>query len=103
MERVVSATEARIRFGELMRRVVENQETVVVERGGKPQVVVLSMATYQQIKTAGRREGWQEALAATERVRARIAARRGDRPLSPPVEVIRQMREERDEHLPGLR
>ena len=32
MERVVSATEARIRFGELMRRVAENRETVVAVR-----------------------------------------------------------------------
>jgi prevent-host-death family protein len=42
MERVVGATEARIRFGELMRRVAEQKTCVIVERGGKPWVVVLT-------------------------------------------------------------
>ena len=36
MVRRVSATEARIRFGELMRRAVEDKEAIIVERGGKP-------------------------------------------------------------------
>jgi prevent-host-death family protein len=36
MKRTVSATQARIHFGELMRRVVESQEPIIVERGGKP-------------------------------------------------------------------
>jgi len=34
MARRVSATEARIRFGELMRRAVEDKEAIIVERGG---------------------------------------------------------------------
>jgi prevent-host-death family protein len=33
MGRVVSATEARIHFGELMRQAVESQEPIIVERG----------------------------------------------------------------------
>ena len=33
MARRVSATEARIRFGELMRRAVEDKEAIIVERG----------------------------------------------------------------------
>lgn len=103
MERTVSATEARIRFGELMRWVVESQEPVVVERGGKPYVVVLSVAEYERLKTAEERQGWREALAQADRVRARIAARREGQPLPPAEEVIRQMREERDEQLLGLR
>jgi prevent-host-death family protein len=43
MTRVVSATEARIHFGELMRQAVENHETTIVERGGKSHVVVMSV------------------------------------------------------------
>jgi prevent-host-death family protein len=43
MDRVVSATEARIHFGELMRRAVENHKTIVVECGGKSHVVVISV------------------------------------------------------------
>jgi prevent-host-death family protein len=44
MEHVVSATEARIHFGELMRRAVEKQVPTIVERGGEPHVVILSVA-----------------------------------------------------------
>ena len=36
MARRVSATEARIRFGELMRRAVEDKEAIIVERGESP-------------------------------------------------------------------
>ncbi len=46
----MSATEARVHFGELMRRVVEGQEPVIVERGGKPKVVVLSVAEYERLR-----------------------------------------------------
>jgi prevent-host-death family protein len=49
MKRVVTATEARIRFGELIRRVAENRESVIVERGGKPQAVVLSVSEYERL------------------------------------------------------
>ncbi len=40
MERTVRATEACIRFGEMMRRAVEEHEAIIVERGGKPYVVM---------------------------------------------------------------
>jgi len=43
MIRRVSATEARIWFGELMRRAVEDKEAIVVERGGKPYVALVSV------------------------------------------------------------
>ena len=94
MEAVVSATEARIHFGELMRRVVEGQEAIIVERGGKPQVVVLSVAEYERLR-AGQPEqlDWKTRL---RQAREQIRADRGDRELPPPEEVIRQMREERD-------
>ncbi len=49
MERRMSATEAHIRFGELMRWVVESQEPVVVERQGQPHVVVLSVDAYERL------------------------------------------------------
>jgi prevent-host-death family protein len=61
MERRMNATEARIRFGELMRWVVESREPVIVERQGRPHVVVLSVDTYERL-LAGRheREDWRE-------------------------------------------
>jgi len=103
MKRVVSATEARIHFGELMRRVVESREPVIVERGGDPQVVVLSVAEYERLRAAQQRESWQEALERAVKVGAKIKARRGGQPLTPPEEIIRQVREERDAQLADLR
>ncbi len=103
MERVVSATEARIRFGELMRRVVESQEPVIVERGGEPHVVVIAVDEYERLKAARQEGNWRTALEQAIQVGARIRARRGGKPLPPPEEIIRQMREERNEQLAGLR
>lgn len=99
MERAISATEARIHFGALMRRVVERDESVIVERGGKPEVVVLSIAEYKRLRTQNRGD-WLERA---DRLREQIQAKLGNRELLPSEEVIRQMREERDAHLMDLR
>lgn len=101
MKRMVSATEARIHFGELMRRVVESQEPVIVERGGKPHVVVLSVDKYEDL-LAGQQEqeDWRELV---QQAREQIRTELGERELPPPEEVLRQMREERDAQLLALR
>lgn len=103
MTRVVSATQARIRFGELMRWVTETQQPVTVERDGQPSVVVLSVEAYRRLQEAQARPAWQDVLNQVREFRAQLRARRGGRPLPPPEEVIREMREERDAELTGLR
>jgi len=93
MERVVSATEARIHFGELMRRITEDKETVIVQHSGKPHIVLLSEAEYRRLLAAQeRRADWKELV---QRSREQIRAELGERELTPPEEIIRQMREER--------
>ena len=101
MGRVITATEARIHFGELMREVVENQQPVIVERGGKPQVVVLSIDEYETLLAGqAQREDWRSLLAqAHEHIRADL----GGRQLPPPEEIIREMRKERDAQIMDLR
>lgn len=100
MERMVNATEARIHFGELMRRVVERQEPVIVERGGKPYVVMLSIGEYERLLRAQQgQQSWKELV---HQAREQIRAELGKRELPPPEEIIRQMREERDAQLLGL-
>ena len=104
MERVVSATEARIRFGELMRQAVEGKEPIIVERGGRPYVVVLSVEEYNRLQAAQAKETWRETLKEVLQLGARIRARRGGQPLTPPPEeIIRELREERNAQLTGLR
>ncbi len=101
MKRVVTATEARIRFGELIRRVAENRESVIVERSGKPQAVVLSVSEYERLLEGQQDQNEWKSLVAS--ARDQIRAELGDRKLMPPEEVIAEMREERDEQLTGLR
>jgi prevent-host-death family protein len=100
MGRVVSATEARIRFGELMRQAVEDHETIIVERGGKSHVVVLSVEEYERLLQRQHQGDW---WALVRGARAQIQAEIGDRPLPRPEEILDQVREDRDEQLLHLR
>lgn len=101
MERRISATDARVHFGELMRHVVERQEAVIVERGGVPHVVVISVDEYERLMAAqADQQDWRDLVSqARERVRADLGARK----LTPPEQVLRGIREERDEQLAPLR
>ncbi|NKQ36490.1 MAG: type II toxin-antitoxin system Phd/YefM family antitoxin [Chloroflexi bacterium] len=97
MNKVMSATEARVHFGELMQHVVENSAPVIVERAGKPQVVVMSVAEYERLSAASemsREDVFEDILTFARKIQA-------DRqePFPPPEEAIRQMRKERDEQL----
>ncbi len=102
MTRTITATEARVHFGELMRGVVDSQEPVIVERGGKPLVVIVSVDQYERLRAgSGGKEPWRERM---EQTWGQIR-REGRGRLDPPAdEVIRDMREERDaEAVDGLR
>ena len=100
MDRVVSATEARIRFGELMRQAVENHETIIVERGGKSHVVVISVEEYERLLKRQQQGDWRELV---HGARVQIQADLGDRTLPRPEEILDQIREGRDEQLLGMR
>jgi len=101
MERTISATEARIRFGELMQRVADGGETVIVERDGVPRVAILSIDSYKHLK--GEESPWEQWETSLRHLHERIRAELGDSQLSSSVEIVRQMREERDEYLASLR
>jgi prevent-host-death family protein len=47
--RVVSATEAKNRFGEVIREAYEADQQVIVEKGGLPVVAIISMADYEKL------------------------------------------------------
>ncbi len=98
MEKRVSATEARIHFGELIRKVKEEQQSYVVERSGEPYVVVVSVEEYERLKQEGKPD-WQETLNRALELGAEIRARRGGEPLPDSAEVIREMRAERTRQL----
>jgi prevent-host-death family protein len=100
MEQVVSATEARVHFGEIMRRVVETGTPVIVERDGKAQVVIVSKPDYDDTHNGGARPNWRDLV---KRSRDRIRDELHGKPFPPPEDIIRQMREERDAYLADLR
>ncbi len=102
MPTIVSATEARVRFGELLRRVGEERETYIVERAGEKQVVVLSIDEYEALVSAARGAGRRDAVAAAYALGQRIRARRGEAAMASPEEVIRSDREARDRDLADL-
>jgi prevent-host-death family protein len=94
MNWTVSATDARIRFGEIMRRAKSGP--VIVERGGKPEVVVISKQEYDRlVETAPKPDWW----AKVEEFHAKLRIELAGRTLPDPAEMLRQAREERDEKL----
>ena len=100
MERSMSATEARVHFGDLLDRVAKERETVIVERGGVPRAVMISIDEYERL--LARRDGttWRDqARAARDLVRAEL----GETAIPLAEDVIRAMRAERDEQLAELR
>lgn len=94
MTRTISATEARSHFGETMRRVAEEQETVIVERVGKPRVVMLPIEHFHGLQGIAPSTGdwWERAM----RSRERIAAELNGRAFPDMAELIREGRNERD-------
>lgn len=61
------------------------------------------MKTYRRLQRVQAHTAWRDVLGWVREFRARLRARRGGRPLPLPEEVIREMREERDAELTGLR
>jgi len=98
MELVVSATEARIHFGELMQKAQD--APIIVERSGKALVVLLSKQAYDDLVAGGSRQDWTALVeAANRRVRADLQGR------TPPSaeKMISEARQERDEQTDHLR
>lgn len=94
MEHIISATQARIHFGEIMKQAKIGP--VIVERDGKAEVVVISKKTYDQLVAAKSGKDWRQLLdEAHESIRIALNGRE----LPDPAEIIRQGREERDEQL----
>jgi len=50
MPATITATEVKNRFGQVVRRVYKNGETLIVERGGLPVLVMMPLQEYQTIR-----------------------------------------------------
>jgi prevent-host-death family protein len=98
MQIVVSATEARVHFGEIMQDAMRHQEPIIVEKAGKPQVVILAYNLYQQL-VAPNEEDWRTLLAAGH---VMVHQDLQGRTLPSAQEIIENARRARDEELADL-
>jgi prevent-host-death family protein len=64
MTKRVSATQARVQFGEILRTVQEDGETIVVERDGHAAAVILPVAAYERLGDEARSPNWRARIAA---------------------------------------
>ena len=75
MTRVISATEAKKRLGQVVTWAAEEGEEVVIQAHGKPKAVIVSYETYQEFRRlreeARRREALQQLEALAQKVRER--------------------------------
>jgi prevent-host-death family protein len=102
----VSATEVKNSWGRVVRRVLKRRVPALVENKGVPTVVILPADDYEQLvaerEVETRRRQQIALLEEVERTAKEIAARYLDRPLPDSVDILRQIREERDDELVGL-
>jgi len=78
MPRTVSATKAKVRFGEMVDWAVEHDDDVIVESHGKPKAVIISYKEYQRVQIR-REQEWTELSKEQLRIlRKRIARQNQD-------------------------
>jgi prevent-host-death family protein len=98
-ERTISATEARVHFGELLDSVVHNLDIVYVQRAGRPQVVIVSIDEWNRHKHKDDPWAGVEEMMEEHEVFLRAERAAGRLKDFDPVELIRAGREERDEQI----
>jgi len=94
MLKTISATKARINFGDVMKQAKIGP--VIIERGGKAEVVILSKKAYDQLVAANAKTNLQKRF---DDLHAKIRVELKGSKLPDLAEVIRQGREARDEQL----
>lgn len=94
MLKTISATKARIHFGDVMKQA--RIAPVIVEKDGKAEVVVLSKKAYDQLVAAKEKTDMKKRL---EDLHAQIRTELAGRTLPDPADIIRQGRQERDDQL----
>jgi prevent-host-death family protein len=100
MTRTISATEARVHLGELLRGVSEERATYYVERSGTPIAVVVPVEEYEALIDQQRGEYKRpEWLENALRIGQEVAKERAGKPPIDWDQMIEEGREERSEEL----
>lgn len=96
VQKTISATEARVHFGEVLRGVSEDNAIYVVERNGEAQAVVISPEEFERLQRGVQTADWVE-LARKSREAFRPLMESGNVPNI--EDLIREEREKRDAHI----
>ncbi|MGE3796479.1 MAG: type II toxin-antitoxin system Phd/YefM family antitoxin [Thermomicrobiales bacterium] len=96
MEKRLSATEARVHFGEVLKRVAEDGSTYVIERAGKPQAVIISDMEYRRLTQNASPRRLMEKLAGLQEV---LGSEAEERARFDWEELIREEREKRAQQI----
>lgn len=72
MPKVVSATDAKSKFGSLVNWVVENGDEVIVENHGQPTVVMIPLSEYENYRTYREAEKRKKVFARLRELRDRV-------------------------------
>jgi prevent-host-death family protein len=103
----VSATEVKNSWGRVVKQVLQRHEPVLVESKGKPTVVILPADDYERLVAVQELESRKRQqlllLDEAERFAQAVMARHLQNSTPDSVEIIREMREEQDDRLMGLR
>lgn len=78
MNRVVSATEAKARLGELMRRAIDRGDNIIIESRGKPQVALIPYVEYEELLKLKERARREAALAQLRELVREVQAQNRD-------------------------
>ena len=93
MYKTMSATQARVHFGEVMRLITKQKEAVIVERAGKPQVAIMSIDEFERLQALQQKESWEQSLRFLEAMGKKVDARRKQITAPEPEDLIHRMRE----------
>jgi len=74
MPRTVSASQAKTRFGSIIKWAIDAKDSVIIESYGQPKVVIVPFEAYQQMIELREKARREQALARLERLREEIRA-----------------------------
>jgi prevent-host-death family protein len=78
MPKQVTSSEAKSRFGELLKWTTENQDQVIVRLYGEPTAVIISYAEYEELEKLRKREQKRKVLEALDQLRAEVRQQNPD-------------------------
>ncbi len=94
MSHVITIREIKPKFDDWIQKVLDSGEPLIVQREDQAEVVLISRPVYEQVLQNAQKPHWEISLEKARSLAEKIKQRRGGKPLTPPEDIIYQMREE---------